>query len=141
MHEHDIRAVINCAPRVPNHFEGSNIVYLHLDIEESSEITSDVASTVRGFATHHAGHGNILVHCAGGNQRSPAIVMLLLAARGMSLLEAFKRATGCSVLVNTSFNVRDEPIVCTPDDAWRCFMGTEMDLLVMNNTNLWKDAQ
>ena len=46
-----------------------------------------------------------------------------------ALLSAFKRRTGCSVLVNTSFNVRGEPIVCTPEDAFRCFMGTEMETL------------
>src|SRR5262249_38331344 len=46
-----------------------------------------------------------------------------------ALLEAFHAATGCPVLVNTSFNVRGEPIVCTPTDAWRCFMRTEMDAL------------
>jgi carbamoyltransferase len=57
------------------------------------------------------------------------------------LLEAFKRATGCGVLVNTSFNIRDEPIVCTPRDAWCCFMGTEMEMLVLNNFVLRKDAQ
>ena len=57
------------------------------------------------------------------------------------LLETFKRQTGCAVLVNTSFNVRDEPIVCTPEDAYRCFMGTEMDMLVLGNAILKKDAQ
>jgi len=50
-----------------------------------------------------------------------------------SLLQEFKKLTGCSVLVNTSFNVRGEPIVCTPDDAYRCFIRTEMDYLVMGN--------
>lgn len=49
------------------------------------------------------------------------------------LLEAFKQKTGCSVLVNTSFNVRGEPIVCTPSDAYRCFMNTDMDYLVIGN--------
>lgn len=57
------------------------------------------------------------------------------------LLSAFERKTGCSVLVNTSFNVRGEPIVCTPEDAFRCFMGTDMDCLVMGNVLLTKDAQ
>src|SRR5207248_11547380 len=47
------------------------------------------------------------------------------------LLKRFKEMTGCPLLVNTSFNVRGEPIVCTPEDAFRCFMGTELDLLVM----------
>lgn len=49
------------------------------------------------------------------------------------LLQAFKEKTGCSVLVNTSFNVRGEPIVCTPDDSYRCFMNTGMDYLVIGN--------
>jgi carbamoyltransferase len=49
------------------------------------------------------------------------------------LLQAFKKLTGYGVIVNTSFNVRGEPIVCTPDDAYRCFMRTEMDYLVMGN--------
>jgi carbamoyltransferase len=47
------------------------------------------------------------------------------------LLKRFKALTGCPVLVNTSFNVRGEPIVCTPQDAFRCFMGNELDLLVV----------
>ena len=46
-----------------------------------------------------------------------------------ALLRAFSQRTGCPVLVNTSFNVRGEPIVCTPEDAWRCFMGTAIDSL------------
>jgi carbamoyltransferase len=49
------------------------------------------------------------------------------------LIRAFKDKTGCGLLVNTSFNVRGEPIVCTPEDAYRCFMGTEMDHLVMGH--------
>ena len=57
------------------------------------------------------------------------------------LLRAFEQKTGCGVLVNTSFNVRGEPIVCTPLDAWRCFMRTEMDVLVLENCVLVKDGQ
>ena len=53
----------------------------------------------------------------------------------------FKALTGCPVLVNTSFNVRGEPIVCTPEDAFRCFMGNELDLLVVGNCVLQKAAQ
>ncbi len=49
------------------------------------------------------------------------------------IIRAFYDLTGCPVIVNTSFNVRDEPIVCTPDDAYRCFMKTEMDVLVMES--------
>jgi carbamoyltransferase len=58
-----------------------------------------------------------------------------------ALLSAFKRRTGCPVLVNTSFNVRGEPIVCTPEDAFRCFMGTEMEALVAGNCILRKSEQ
>jgi carbamoyltransferase len=58
-----------------------------------------------------------------------------------ALIEAFEEQTGCPVLVNTSFNVRGEPIVCTPEDAFRCFMGTELDVLAVGNCYLRKDAQ
>ena len=57
------------------------------------------------------------------------------------LISAFKAETGCPVLVNTSFNVRGEPIVCDATDAFRCFMGTDIDLLVCGNTVLEKSAQ
>lgn len=57
------------------------------------------------------------------------------------LLSRFKNATGCPILVNTSFNVRGEPIVCTPEDAFRCFMGTEIDVLVAGNCFLRKSQQ
>lgn len=57
------------------------------------------------------------------------------------LLAAFQKKHGCPVLVNTSFNVRGEPIVCTPEDAYRCFMRTEMDYLVLGNFILAKDQQ
>jgi len=58
-----------------------------------------------------------------------------------ALLSAFKDRTGCPVLVNTSFNVRGEPIVCTPEDAYRCFMRTELDCLVIGNAILYKENQ
>ena len=54
------------------------------------------------------------------------------------LLTRFKALTGCPVLVNTSFNVRGEPIVCTPQDAYRCFLGTDMDALVLEDVVLHK---
>jgi carbamoyltransferase len=57
------------------------------------------------------------------------------------LLQTFKALTGCPVLVNTSFNVRGEPIVCTPEDAFRCFMGNELDMLVVGNCILQKAEQ
>ena len=58
-----------------------------------------------------------------------------------ALLKAFKRRTGCPTLINTSFNVRGEPIVCSPQDAYRCFMRTEMDILVLQNQMLLKCEQ
>ena len=57
------------------------------------------------------------------------------------LITRFKELTGCPVLVNTSFNVRGEPIVCSPTDAYRCFMGTELDVLVVGNAFLEKQNQ
>lgn len=57
------------------------------------------------------------------------------------LISAFKKKTGCPVVVNTSFNVRGEPLVCTPEDAFRCFMGTEIEVLVVGNCRMEKAAQ
>jgi carbamoyltransferase len=61
--------------------------------------------------------------------------------RYYGLLRRFEALTGCPVLVNTSFNVRGEPIVCTPSDAYRCFMRTEMDVLVVGNFLMLKERQ
>jgi carbamoyltransferase len=57
------------------------------------------------------------------------------------LIREFKRQTGCGVIVNTSFNIRGEPIVCTPRDAYRCFMASDMDVLVLENCFLRKEEQ
>ena len=57
------------------------------------------------------------------------------------LISSFFKLTNCPILVNTSFNVRNEPIVCTPMDAFRCFMGTDMDILIVNNFVLEKKLQ
>ena len=62
-------------------------------------------------------------------------------AKFYNLLKNFKKATNCPVLVNTSFNVRGEPIVCTVEDAYRCFMGTDLDMLVCGNFILFKEKQ
>ena len=58
-----------------------------------------------------------------------------------SLIEKFKEMTGCPIVVNTSFNVRGEPIICSPTDAYKCFMGTEMDVLTVGNYILYKEQQ
>lgn len=57
------------------------------------------------------------------------------------LLTEFYNQTGCPIVINTSFNIRGEPIVCTPKDAFNCFMGTELDALVINNFIMYKDSQ
>ena len=59
--------------------------------------------------------------------------------RFRTLLEVFLRKTGSPMVVNTSFNIRGEPIVCSPADAYRCFMGTNMDVLVMDRFVIKKD--
>ena len=57
------------------------------------------------------------------------------------LLKNFKENTGCPILVNTSFNIRGEPIVCSDEDAFKCFMGTNIDILVCENYILFKEKQ
>ena len=57
------------------------------------------------------------------------------------MIQNFKKITNCPVLVNTSFNVRGEPIVCTIKDAYRCFMGTDLDILACGNFILHKEKQ
>ena len=82
----------------------------------------------------------------------PAITHLDYSARVQSvskdtnpvyheLISQFEKQTGFGVIVNTSFNVRGEPIVCTPEDAYRCFMRTEMDVLVLEDYILFKEEQ
>ena len=58
-----------------------------------------------------------------------------------AVISKFKEKTGCPIIVNTSFNVRGEPIICTPTDAFKCFMGTEMDMLAIGNYVFYKDQQ
>ena len=58
-----------------------------------------------------------------------------------AMISKFKEKTGCPLVVNTSFNVRGEPIICTPTDAFKCFMGTEMDVLAIGNFVLYKEKQ
>ena len=58
-----------------------------------------------------------------------------------TVIDRFRLRTGCPVIVNTSFNVRGEPIVCTPEDAFRCFMGTEIEALAIGGCFLRKEEQ
>ena len=57
------------------------------------------------------------------------------------MISKFKEKTGCPLVVNTSFNVRGEPIICSPTDAFKCFMGTELDVLAVGNYLLLKEEQ
>ena len=57
------------------------------------------------------------------------------------LISKFKEITGCPIIVNTSFNVRGEPIVCSPSDAFKCFMGTELDVLIVGDYIAYKEDQ
>ena len=67
--------------------------------------------------------------------------LLIMTEKGTVKKSKFKEKTGCPVIVNTSFNVRGEPIVNTPEDAFNCFMGTELDKLVIGNFYLDKKKQ
>ena len=58
-----------------------------------------------------------------------------------AVISKFKEKTGCPLVVNTSFNVRGEPIICTPTDAFKCFMGTELDVLAVGSYVLFKEQQ
>ena len=93
-------------------------------LEKVNQVRSDIPAV-----THVDHSARIQSVAAGTNPRYHAII------------KAFEEMTGCGVIINTSFNVRGEPIVCTPEDAYRCFMGTEMDYLVMGNLVLAKSGQ
>jgi carbamoyltransferase len=97
-------------------------------------------------------HGDLLKVVSQPRSDLPAITHVDYSARVQTvcettnpefyhIIEAFKRRTGYGVVVNTSFNVRGEPIVCNPEDAYKCFMRTEMDLLVLEEYLLWKNHQ
>jgi len=98
------------------------------------------------------GEGGILERIKYKRSDIPAVTHLDYSARVQTVnqrdnrdfhavISEFEKLTGFPVIVNTSFNVRGEPIVCTPEDAYRCFMRTEMDVLVMENCILYKEAQ
>jgi predicted protein tyrosine phosphatase len=84
-----IGAIVNCTTRVPNHFEERHLAYLHLKLEETSKVSPDIARSVTEFVREHETSGNILVHCAGGMQRAPAIMILILLHEGHGFIEAF----------------------------------------------------
>lgn len=111
-----VRAELRRIPDVPS------------DPEDMLEIVNAVRSTVPAI-THVDYSARIQTVEEDVNPRIHAV------------LKAFEALTGCPVLVNTSFNVRGEPIVCTPEDAYRCFMRTEIDALVMGDYILYREEQ
>ena len=115
--------------------------YMLLVADVTSERRKRVAETLFGIDRLNAPHSDI-----------PAVTHVDYSARIQTvhretnpryhaLLKAFKAKTDCPVIVNTSFNVRGEPIVCTPADAFRCFMGTDIDCLAIGNCFLEKEDQ
>jgi len=86
----NVRAVINCTTRVENYFEQQGIAYLRLMLEECSHITPEIAAQIHEFVQeHHPKHG-LLVHCAGGVQRAPAIMILILLQDRFKFFDAFE---------------------------------------------------
>ena len=124
--------------------------YFELDVESpymllvapvKKALCLPVSGSLNGFERLHVAHS--LIPAVTHVDFSARIQTVTRAHNPMlyGLLEKLENATGCAVLVNTSFNVRDEPIVCTPDDAYRCFLGTEMDYLIIGNYILGRTAQ
>jgi len=128
--------------RVGDYFElDTDSPYMLIVAPIKKELRSPLPPGVRGLNLLKERRSNL-----------PAVTHVDYSARIQTVAEAdnallyelllrFERATGCGVLVNTSFNVRGEPIVCTPEDAYRCFVNTEMDYLVLGNFVLDRLAQ
>jgi carbamoyltransferase len=105
--------------------------YMLLVAEVAQRLRKPVDETVRGLDKLYQVRSMLpaITHVDGSARIQT--VDRAVNPRFHALIRAFEQLTGCPVLINTSFNVRGEPIVCTPDDAWRCFMRTDMDVLVM----------
>jgi protein-tyrosine phosphatase len=98
LRQNDIGAVINCTTRVENYFERQGIAYLHLKLEECSHITPVMAAQIHEFVQEHRQKHGILVHCASGMQRAPAIMIVILLQDNFNFFDAFefieKKRTG-----------------------------------------------
>ena len=128
--------------RVADYFEfDADSPYMLLVAPIREELRKSPPANVSGVDRLRTGHSTL-----------PAITHVDYSARIQTvsletnpllheLLSRFEQATGCGVLVNTSFNVRGEPIVCTPDDAYRCFVNTEMDFLIIGSFVVERTAQ
>ena len=133
------------AERVADYFEhqgASPYMLVVADVNERLRcLPADGHGSVAGFDRLHLKNSELpaITHVDGSARLQT--VHRETNPRFYRLLEAFEAQTGCAVLINTSFNVRGEPIVCTPEDAYRCFMRTEMDVLVMEDRVLFKGDQ
>jgi carbamoyltransferase len=121
--------------------EQSPYMLLVADVQPSKRVRDNGEATARGLEKLHVVRSEV-----------PAVTHVDCSARVQTvdehrhpryhgLLRAFERRTGCPVVINTSFNVRGEPIVCSPEHAYRCFMGTNMDALVLERCLLLKSEQ
>jgi carbamoyltransferase len=117
-----------------------------------THIREQLRTPVGKWAQEQLAHPDLTIRLGVRRSTLPAITHLDYSARVQTvdperhgrfyrLMSNFYELTQCPVLVNTSFNIRGEPIVCTPEDAYRCFMGTHMDCLVLENCVLMKDSQ
>jgi carbamoyltransferase len=127
----------------------------YFDMDEDSPymlLVTTVREERRNAASSHMQDDNMLPMINQKRSDIPAVTHVDYSARVQTVdgtekpdfyavLREFEALTGCGVIVNTSFNVRGEPIVCSPEDAYRCFMRTEMDVLVIENNVLYKGEQ
>ena len=135
--------------RVSDYFElddGSPYMLLVENVRKERRFAQDVQQKLR------ENDGNMLMVVKEKRSDIPAVTHVDYSARIQTVTEdtnpyyyrvikEFEKLTGCGVIVNTSFNVRGEPIVCTPKNAYECFMRTEMDMLVLENCVLYKEEQ
>lgn len=137
------------AERVNDYFEldGESPYMLLVDeVKRENQIPCDVEEELR------QGEDDLLLIVNGKRSDIPAVTHVDYSARIQTvtkerngyyyeLIKAFEKKTGCGVIVNTSFNVRGEPIVCAPKEAYECFMRTDMDVLVLEDCILYKEEQ
>ena len=128
--------------RVGEYFElNEDSPYMLLVAPVRSDLRLQLPDGTRGFELLKAGRSTIPAVTHVDYSARIQTVTRDTNARLYDLLLRFEQSTGCGVLVNTSFNVRGEPVVCTPDDAYRCFMNTEMDYLILGNFIIERLAQ
>jgi carbamoyltransferase len=128
--------------RVADYFElNEDSPYMLIVAPVRANLRQPLPEGTRGFDLLKAGRSTIPAVTHVDYSARIQTVTRETNARLYDLLLRFEQASGCGVLVNTSFNVRGEPVVCTPEDAYRCFMNTEMDFLVVGNYIIDRLAQ